>query len=40
MFQLLVSVEEIDHTIQILTASDRAHLSRLGHNEVIIYDGP
>ena len=38
LFQLLVSVEEIDRTIQILTASDHAHLSRVGKNEVIVYD--
>lgn len=38
LFQLVVSVEEIDHTIQILIDSDHAHLSRLGKNEVIVYD--
>jgi hypothetical protein len=39
LFQLLVSVEEIDETIQILATSGRAHLSRLGKNEVIVYAG-
>jgi hypothetical protein len=39
LFRLLVSVEEIDQVIQILTASDQTHLSHLGKIEVIVYDG-
>jgi hypothetical protein len=39
LFQLLVSVEEINETVQMLTTSGGAHLSRLGTNEVILYDG-
>lgn len=39
LFQLLVSVEEINETIQMLAAAGRAHLTRLGKNEMIVYDG-
>ena len=39
LFQLLVSVEETNETVQMLTTSGRAHLSRMGKNEVIAYNG-
>jgi len=39
LFQLLISEEEINETIEMLTTSGRARLSRLGKNEMIVYDG-
>jgi hypothetical protein len=39
MSQLLVSVEEINETTQILATSGLAHRSRLGKNQVIVYAG-
>jgi hypothetical protein len=39
LFQMLVSVEEINETIQMLATSGRAYVSRLGKNEVIVYAG-
>jgi Winged helix DNA-binding domain len=39
LFQLLLTVEEINETIQMLATSGRVRLSRPGKNEMIVYDG-
>lgn len=38
LFQLLIGVDEITEIVQMLVASGRIHLVRMGKNDVIVYD--
>jgi hypothetical protein len=39
LFQLLVNVDEVNETTQMLASAGRAQLLRFGRNEMIVYDG-